>query len=231
MLCAFACAMQRQAAFLLPLQKIAQRMNIISKYFPNLTPQQVVQLAQLHELYRYWNERINLISRKDIDHLYERHVLHSLAIAKAVTFAGGANIVDVGTGGGFPGIPLAVMFPQCSFTLVDSIGKKVMVVGEVAKALALHNVATLQARAEALPQRFDFAVSRAVTNLPTFIGWVWSKLVGGGSSSLANGILYLKGGDLDEELRPVKQPLRVIPLSDFFSEEFFETKKVVYVKK
>ncbi|MDR2938011.1 MAG: 16S rRNA (guanine(527)-N(7))-methyltransferase RsmG [Prevotellaceae bacterium] len=206
-------------------------MRSITQYFPNLTPQQAEQFAQLGELYRYWNERINLISRKDIELLYERHVLHSLAIAKACTFAPGARILDVGTGGGFPGIPLAIMFPQCRFMLVDSIGKKIMVVSEVAKALALQNVTALQARAETLPQHFDFVVSRAVTDLPTFMGWVWSKIARGGSSSLPNGILYLKGGDLSEELKPIKQPLTITPLSDFFSEEFFETKKVVYVAK
>ncbi len=204
-------------------------MSLITKYFPEITPLQAAQFAQLGELYRYWNERINLISRKDVDQLYERHVLHSLAIAKTVAFAAGAKILDVGTGGGFPGIPLAIMFPQCAFTLVDSIGKKIMVVSEVAKALKLQNVSALQARAETLPQKFDFVVSRAVTDLPTFVRWVWSKIAAGGSSSLPNGILYLKGGDLADELKPIKQPLSITPLSDFFEEEFFETKKVVYV--
>ncbi len=206
-------------------------MHIITKYFPDLTPLQTEQLSRLEELYRYWNERINLISRKDIEQLYERHILHSLAIAKVAQFADGARILDVGTGGGFPGIPLAIMFPQCSFTLVDSIGKKIMVVNEVAKALALHNVSALQARAEALPQKFDFVVSRAVTDLPTFMTWVWGKIISGGNSSIPNGILYLKGGDLAEELKPIRQPLRITSLSDFFEEEFFETKKMVYVRR
>ncbi len=206
-------------------------MQIISKYFTNLTPEQNKQFAQLDELYRHWNERINLISRKDIEQLYERHILHSLAIVKVTTFADGAKILDVGTGGGFPGIPLAIMFPQCSFMLVDSIGKKIMVVNEVANALGLKNVAALQVRAETLPQKFDFVVSRAVTDLPTFMSWVWPKIMRGDKSSIPNGILYLKGGDLTEELKPVKQPLSITPLSDFFEEEFFETKKIVYVKK
>lgn len=206
-------------------------MFCITKYFPHLTPLQAKQFSQLDEVYRHWNERINLISRKDIEQLYERHVLHSLSIAKVASFADGAKILDVGTGGGFPGIPLAIMFPQCSFTLVDSIGKKIMVVSEVAKALGLQNVNALQARAEALPQKFDFVVSRAVTDLPTFMSWVWSKIVVCGNSNIPNGILYLKGGDLTDELKPVKQQLRITPLSDFFEEEFFETKKIVYVKK
>jgi 16S rRNA (guanine527-N7)-methyltransferase len=206
-------------------------MRLIAKYFPEASPLQAKQFAQLDGLYRYWNERINLISRKDIGQLYERHVLHSLAIAKAVAFADGARILDVGTGGGFPGIPLAIMYPQCAFTLVDSIGKKIMVVQEVAKALGLRNVHALHARAEALPQTFDFVVSRAVTTLPTFMGWVWGKVAAGGSSSLPNGILYLKGGDLTEELKPIGQPLSITPLSDFFEEAFFETKKVVYVAR
>ena len=206
-------------------------MNIFTKYFPDLAPQQLTQLAQLDELYRYWNNRINLISRKDIEQLYERHVLHSLAIAKVCTFADGAKILDVGTGGGFPGIPLAIMFPQCAFTLVDSIGKKIMVVSEVAKALDLQNVTPIQARVETLSQKFDFAVSRAVTDLPTFMKWVGRKIECGGGSTLANGVLCLKGGDLSEELKPVRQSVVVTPISDFFEEEFFETKMVVYVAK
>jgi 16S rRNA (guanine527-N7)-methyltransferase len=205
--------------------------SCIRKYFPDFTPAQVAQLQQLEPLYRCWNERLNLISRKDVDMLYERHVLHSLAIAKAAQLADGAKILDVGTGGGFPGIPLSIALPQCRFTLVDSIGKKVAAVREIAHALRLSNVQVVQARAETLPQKFDFVVSRAVADLPTFAGWVWSKIATGGHSSIPNGILYLKGGDLTGELKGVAQKAVVIAISDFFDEAFFETKKIVYIKR
>ncbi|MDR3189320.1 MAG: 16S rRNA (guanine(527)-N(7))-methyltransferase RsmG [Prevotellaceae bacterium] len=206
-------------------------MLVVEKYFPNLAPDRRLLLRQLEPLYRRWNERINLISRKDIDQLYERHVLHSLAIAKVAQLADGATALDVGTGGGFPGIPLAIMFPQCRFTLVDSVGKKVMAVRQIADELKLRNVQTVQARVEALPQKFDFVVSRAVADLSTFVGWTWDKIIAGSRSSIPNGILYLKGGDLSEELSGIPQKASVIAISDFFSEAFFETKKVVYVRK
>jgi 16S rRNA (guanine527-N7)-methyltransferase len=203
----------------------------VEKYFPDLTPVQAALLRQLEPLYRRWNEHINLISRKDVDRLYERHVLHSLAIAKAVQLTDGAKILDAGTGGGFPGIPLAIMFPQCRFTLVDSIGKKITVVQKIADALSLHNVQTIQARVETLPQKFDFVVSRAVADLSTFVGWTWDKIIPGSCSSIPNGILCLKGGDLSEELKGIQQKASIIALSDFFDEEFFETKKIVYIPK
>ncbi|MDR1022546.1 MAG: 16S rRNA (guanine(527)-N(7))-methyltransferase RsmG [Prevotellaceae bacterium] len=206
-------------------------MNCIRKYFPDLTPAQVALLQRLEPLYRSWNERLNLISRKDIDRLYERHVLHSLAIAKAAQFADGTKMLDAGTGGGFPGIPLSIALPQCRFTLADSVGKKVAAVQEIASALRLNNVQVVQTRVEALPQKFDFVVSRAVADLPTFAGWVWDKIIPGGQCSIPNGILYLKGGDLTEELKGVAQEASVMAISDFFDEAFFETKKIVHVKK
>jgi 16S rRNA (guanine527-N7)-methyltransferase len=204
--------------------------NSICRYFPDFTPEQVSLLQQLEPLYRSWNERINLISRKDIDRLYERHVLHSLAIAKVVQPAEGTEVLDAGTGGGFPGIPLAIAFPQCRFTLVDSVGKKVAAAREIVSALRLRNVQAAQARAEALTRKFDFVVSRAVADLPTFVGWIGDKITPGSRSSIPNGALYLKGGDLSEELKGVPQKTDVIAISDFFGEEFFETKKIVYIK-
>ncbi|MDR0711030.1 MAG: 16S rRNA (guanine(527)-N(7))-methyltransferase RsmG [Prevotellaceae bacterium] len=206
-------------------------MLAVEKYFPDLAPVQAALIRQMAPLYRRWNEHINLISRKDVDQLYERHILHALAIAKAAQLADGAEILDAGTGGGFPGIPLAIMFPQCRFTLVDSIGKKVAAVQKIAAALSLHNVKTVQARVETLPQKFDFVVSRAVADLSTLMGWTWSKISPGNRSSIPNGMLCLKGGDLSEELKGIPQKIFVIALSDFFDEKFFETKKIVYIPK
>lgn len=206
-------------------------MLIVEKYFPDLAPDRKLLLRQLEPLYRCWNERINLISRRDAGYLYERHVLHSLAIAGVAHFADGTAIMDAGTGGGFPGVPLAIMFPQCRFTLVDSVAKKVTAVQEIVGALGLQNVQVLRARVEALPQKFDFVVSRAVADLSIFVGWTWSSIIPGSRSSIPNGILYLKGGDLREELGRVQQKSRVIEIADFFGEEFFETKKIVYIKK
>ncbi len=201
-------------------------MQEITKYFQNLTEQQLQQLGMLDELYRYWNSRINLISRKDIDQLYLHHVLHSLSIARVTSFKPNTAILDVGTGGGFPGIPLAIMFPEARFHLVDSIGKKIMVVNEVAKALGLTNVTAEQKRAEELKYSYDFVVSRAVTDLPTFIGWIWKKIIPNGENALPNGILYLKGGDLKEEVKATNIPRNQVELYDlhtFFKEAFFET--------
>jgi 16S rRNA (guanine527-N7)-methyltransferase len=205
-------------------------MQILEKYFPDLTPQQKEQFSRLEDLYHSWNEQINVISRKDTDNFYERHVLHSLGIAKVMEFKSGSDILDIGTGGGFPGIPLAILYPECNFTLVDSIGKKIKVVNEVARELGLTNVKGIHERAEKVPGQFDFIVSRAVTAMPAFINWTKGKVKKVNSNYLPNGILYLKGGDLTDELRPLKHAYRVFELKDIFSEEFFETKKVVHVK-
>ncbi|ASS49764.1 MAG: 16S rRNA (guanine(527)-N(7))-methyltransferase [Candidatus Fluviicola riflensis] len=204
-------------------------MELIERYFPDLTEQQRAQFSQLKPLYEEWNAQINVISRKDMDDFYERHVLHSLAIAKIMSFANGSSVLDIGTGGGFPGIPLAILFPEVQFHLVDSIGKKIKVVNEVAQALGLTNVRATHARAEDIKEQFDFIVSRAVTAMPAFLPWTKGKFLKQHKNPLKNGILYLKGGDLTEELAPVKQPLKLHSLNKFFSEEFFETKAVVYV--
>jgi len=205
-------------------------MNIIEKYFPNLSPVQKKQFEQLEELYVFWNEQINVISRKDTENFYERHVLHSLGIAKIMTFAPGSEILDIGTGGGFPGIPLAILFPECQFTLVDSIGKKIKVVNEVANTLGLKNVIAIHERAEKVPGKFDFIVSRAVTAMPSFLNWTKGKIKSKNINPLPNGILYLKGGDLTEEMESVKQFYKIYELDQFFKEDFFETKKVVYLR-
>lgn len=205
--------------------------DLAQKYFPDLTEHQINQFAQLEDLYKDWNAKINVISRKDIDELYIRHVLHSLGIAMVQRFEAGSEILDVGTGGGFPGIPLAILHPDSQFTLVDSIGKKIRVVNEVAKALGLTNVTGIHERAEKIPGQFDFVVSRAVTRMKPFYGWIKSKFKKESRHELKNGILYLKGGDLKEELSESKLRYKMYDLPDFFEEEFFETKKVVYVPK
>ena len=205
-------------------------MQIITDYFPDLTPTQIEQFEQLEQLYSFWNEQINVISRKDTANFYERHVLHSLGIAKIMSFADNSQILDIGTGGGFPGIPLAILFPNCQFTLVDSIGKKIKVVNEVASALHLKNVIGIHERAEKIPGQFDFIVSRAVTAMPDFLKWTKGKFKNSKANPFANGILYLKGGDLNEEMKSVKQKYAIHELSTIFQEPFFETKKVVYVK-
>jgi 16S rRNA (guanine527-N7)-methyltransferase len=205
-------------------------MQIIEKYFPDLSKEQKKQFAQLEGLYKIWNDQINVISRKDTDNFYERHVLHSLGIAKIIQFSEGSKILDIGTGGGFPGIPLAILFPNCEFTLVDSIGKKIKVVNEVASALGLTNVTGIHERAEKVTGKFDFIVSRAVTAMPSFLNWTKGKISTENRNALPNGILYLKGGDLSEELKPVQQPVKIFDLKEFFNEEFFDTKKVVHVR-
>lgn len=204
--------------------------SIILKYFPSLSLTQQEQFVQLKELYQHWNSQINVISRKDIDFLYERHVLHSLGIAKIIqSRALGTEILDVGTGGGFPGIPLAILFPEVKFHLIDSIGKKIKVVQAVADALQLTNVTAEQIRAEDVNRKFDFILSRAVTDFPTFYSWVKNKIKKENRNNLANGILYLKGGELEKELSPFnKNHISIIDLKNFFEEEFFETKKVIY---
>lgn len=205
-------------------------MDIIFTYFPDLNSRQADQFRQLDELYRSWNEKINVVSRKDIDHLDVHHVLHSLAIAKVIQFKAGTKILDVGTGGGFPGIPLAILFPECRFHLVDSIGKKIKVVTEIAKELGLTNVHAEQIRAENLKRKYDFVVSRAVTALPEFYSWVRNKIEANDKNALPNGILALKGGNIEGELADFRKRATVYTISDFFQEEFFETKKVVYLQ-
>lgn len=204
--------------------------ELISSHFPNLSQSQKEQFEKLAELYQEWNQQINVISRKDTDNFYERHVLHSLGIAKIIEFKPGTKIMDIGTGGGFPGIPLAILFPECKFLLVDSIGKKIKVVKEVALALGLTNVRATHERAENINEQFDFIVSRAVTQMPAFLQWTKGKFLKENKNSFKNGIFYLKGGDLKEEMKTVKKAISYYDLPDFFSEEFFETKKVVYVR-
>lgn len=203
--------------------------DLIYKYFPDLTDVQRRQFARLLPLYQEWNTRINVVSRKDIDNLFINHVLHSLGIAKLTTFAPGADILDVGTGGGFPGIPLAILFPEARFHLVDSIGKKITVVKHVADGIGLTNIRAEQVRAEQVKGEYDFIVSRAVTRLKEFYGWVHRKGKRASRHSLYNGILYLKGGDLDEELAELRKPHQLFELASVFQEEFFATKKVVYI--
>ncbi|MBE6196498.1 MAG: 16S rRNA (guanine(527)-N(7))-methyltransferase RsmG [Rikenellaceae bacterium] len=206
-------------------------MKLITKYFPDLNPEQLARFAQLESLYQEWNAKINVISRKDLDQLYLRHVLHSLAIAKVCQFAPGARILDVGCGGGFPSIPLAILFPEAHFTAADSIGKKIKVVEGVASALGLKNLTPHWGRVEELGERYDYVVSRAVTEMPRFVGWIWNKIERGEKGSLANGILYLKGGDLAEELALTGKRWSLYDIPSFFDEEFFATKKVVYTAK
>lgn len=203
-------------------------MDLILKYFPELTDKQVQQFAALEALYKEWNAKINVISRKDIDELYLRHVLHSLGIAKVMAFADGSSILDVGTGGGFPGVPLAILFPNCQFHLVDSINKKLKVIKGVAESIGLTNIRTTHSRVEAIDETYDFIVSRAVTAMPEFTKWVKGKISKKQKNILKNGILYLKGGDLTEELKQYTT-VKAYLLSDYFEEDFFETKKVIYL--
>jgi 16S rRNA (guanine527-N7)-methyltransferase len=203
-------------------------MEIILKYFPNLTESQMEQFGKLEALYKFWNEQINVISRKDIDEIYTHHVLHSLGIAKVQSFLPKSKILDIGTGGGFPGIPLAILFPETQFYLVDSIGKKIKVVNEVSSAIGLTNVKAEQMRAELVNEEFDFIVSRAVTNMDDFVKWTKGKIAKKQRHELKNGILYLKGGDLTEELQNFPKATQY-NLTDYFDNDFFETKKVVHI--
>lgn len=203
-------------------------MELILKYFPNLSEVQQDQFSKLYDLYSDWNSKINVVSRKDIDELYLRHVLHSLGIAKVIQFKDGTSIMDVGTGGGFPGIPLAILYPECKFHLVDSINKKLKVVDAVTEDLGLTNVKTSHKRAEEINETFDFIVSRAVTAMPSFVGWVKNKVSKKSKNDLKNGILYLKGGDLTEELQNYPKAT-LYNLTDYFEEDFFDTKKVVHL--
>lgn len=204
-------------------------MDIILKYFPNLSPKQIEQFTALYPLYTDWNSKINLISRKDIENLYPHHILHSLGIAKLITFRDGTTIMDVGTGGGFPGIPLAILFPEVKFHLVDRIGKKVMVATEIAKAIGLENVTTQHAGAEEIKTQFDYVVSRAVMPLSDLVSIIKKNILKQQSNSLPNGLICLKGGELRHEIMPFKNKAMEVNLHDYFKEEFFETKKIVYV--
>lgn len=203
-------------------------MDILLKYFTNLTEKQVDQFSKLQDLYKDWNLKINVVSRKDIDELYLRHVLHSLGIAKVMSFKSGAKVMDVGTGGGFPGIPLAILFPETHFHLVDSIGKKIKVVNEVVAGLELENVTTTHGRVEDVKDTYDFIVSRAVAQMETFVRWTKGRVAKKQNHDLKNGILYLKGGDLTEELQKYTSAT-IYNLPDYFEEPFFDTKKVVHL--
>ena len=203
--------------------------SLILKYFPEIADEQKQQFEKLEQLYTEWNEKINVISRKDMDGLYEKHILHSLGIAKVMPFADGTKVLDVGTGGGFPGIPLAILFPEVSFTLIDSIGKKIKVVEAVSEGLGLKNVTAVHGRAEKLKDKFHFVVSRAVTQMPEFLRWLKGKFEKEQFNEKHNGVLYLKGGDLAEELAGLR--CEIFQLKNYFEEEFFDTKKVVYLSK
>ena len=203
--------------------------SLILKYFPEITDEQKQQFEKLEKLYTEWNEKINVISRKDMDGLYEKHILHSLGIAKVMPFADGTKVLDVGTGGGFPGIPLAILFPEVSFMLIDSIGKKIKVVEAVSEGLGLKNVTAVHGRAEKLKEKFHFVVSRAVTQMPEFLRWLKGKFEKEQFNEKHNGVLYLKGGDLAEELAGLR--CEIFQLKNYFEEEFFDTKKVVYLSK
>jgi 16S rRNA (guanine527-N7)-methyltransferase len=201
----------------------------IYSYFPNLSDLQQRQIEGLGALYKDWNNKINVVSRKDVEELYERHVLHAMSIALFASFAAGSNVVDVGTGGGFPGIPLAILFPEVQFTLVDSIGKKLKVVNEVLEGLGLQNVTTVHDRIENVTEKFDFVVSRAVAAMPTFVHWVQHSIKKENKNEVANGIWYLKGGDLTEELAPYQEKVLIYDLHERIPTPFFETKKLVYL--
>lgn len=203
--------------------------TLLLKYFPDLTEKQIEQFNKLEDLYKEWNEKINVISRKDMESLYEKHILHSLGVAKVMEFAPGTKVLDIGTGGGFPGIPLAILFPEANFTLIDSIGKKITVVNAVSEDIGLTNLTAIHGRAEKLKDKFHFVVSRAVTQMPEFLRWLKGKFEKEQFNPKHNGILYLKGGDLAEELAGLK--CEIFNLKGYFDEEFFDTKKVVYLSK
>jgi len=204
-------------------------MDLILKYFPHLTARQFVLFENLQPLYSHWNAKINVISRKDFSEFYERHVLHSLGIAMFASFVPGTEILDVGTGGGFPGIPLAILFPEVQFHLVDSIGKKIKVVKAVTESLELRNVKAEQIRAEELKGKYDFIVSRAVTKLPEFVAWIRKNISAKQKNAIPNGVIYLKGGDLTKEIKPFGRNIFIQDLAEYFKEEFFETKKVLHL--
>lgn len=220
-----------QGLFYIPIeykQYIRKTLKLLNKYFTDLQEDQIQQFEKLSTLYIDWNQKINVVSRKDIEEIYLRHVLHSLAIAKFIQFKPSSRIIDVGTGGGFPGIPLAILFPETQFVLVDSIGKKIKVVNEVTDGLNLKNVKAINDRVENTKGHYDFIISRAVAAMPTFVRWTKGKIAKNSQHDIKNGIIYLKGGDLTEELNPYKNA-QVIPISNYFEEDFFETKKIVYL--
>jgi 16S rRNA (guanine527-N7)-methyltransferase len=204
-------------------------MNLLLKYFPDLNSLQISQFEKLGPLYQDWNEKINLISRKDIDELYVRHILHSLSIAKFIRFRPGTTLLDVGTGGGFPGIPLAILFPDCHFTMIDSIGKKILVVQDVAEQLKLTNVSALKSRVQEIKTRYEFVISRAVTAFPEFVSMVRKNVSPLSKNALPNGIIYLKGGDFESEIKAFRATAEIFDLSSSFEEPYFETKKVIYL--
>lgn len=204
-------------------------MEAILNYFPELSQTQRAQIQELDKLYKHWNAQINVISRKDIDNIMVHHVLHSMSIAKIINFMRGTRIMDIGTGGGFPGIPLAIMFPQCQFTLVDSVGKKTIVAQEVAKALNLNNVNVIKTRAEDFPEKFDFVVSRAVAPIPQLINWTKKNVKQGGANSLPNGMILLKGGDISDELKPYRNICEKWNIQNFFEEKYFEGKYIIFI--
>ncbi|HPD94665.1 MAG: 16S rRNA (guanine(527)-N(7))-methyltransferase RsmG [Bacteroidales bacterium] len=204
-------------------------MEVVFEYFPELTSNQRDQYNELFELYKFWNAQINVVSRKDIDNLPTHHVLHSLAIAKVISFIAGTRIMDIGTGGGFPGIPLAIMFPKCNFTLVDSIAKKTKVAAEVAKALKLSNVEVITDRAENITDKFDFVTNRAVAPIPKIMSWIEKNIKPGGANQLANGLICLKGGDLKDEVKPYRKYLEKWKISNFFEDEYFSEKYVIHI--
>ena len=205
--------------------------SLIEKYFPEISSEQREQFTALYDLYAEWNAKINVVSRKDFDQLYLRHILHSLAIAKVCQFEAGARVLDVGCGGGFPSVPLAIMFPDVKFVSADSIGKKITVGKGVCEGAGIKNIDARNTRVEQSEEKFDYVVSRAVTEMPAFVKWIWTKIEKGQKGTLPNGILYLKGGDLTEELAATKMKWTEYNISDFFEEDFFETKKVVYTQK
>jgi len=204
-------------------------LETILKYFRDLTPAQIEKISRLKDLYLDWNSKINVISRKDIDEIYIRHVLHSLSIAKIISFTNGTQIIDVGCGGGFPGIPLAILFPDSHFTLVDSIGKKIQVVSQISSALDLKNVTAINDRAENLKTKYDFVASRAITAFPKFVSLTRNLISKNNHNAIPNGIIYLKGGDFTSEIAPFKKTVEVFDIPDFFEESYFETKKIIFM--